>query len=118
MTGGKRKLAQLFTSEMKIDGSGTTLKRILAGSATIAISGSLTDAADTGACAVTEVTIANLSPCDMLFGSVEGLSACVTYGHVIAGDGQASVVTHYAASIASGSMDGANATLRYIAFKL
>ncbi len=120
MTGGKHKLAQLFTSEMKVDEDGTTVRRILSGSAVVTIPASAMEGAgvSVGLCAVTEVTIADLSACDIIIGNVEGLSACITYGHTIAGAGTASVVTHVAPSIVAALMDAGTATLRYIAFKL
>lgn len=123
MPGGKRKLAQLFTSQMKIDGDGTTLKRILSGSVGFATPACTLEGAGGGTCVVSEVTIANLSSCDMLFANAEGLSACLRFDHVLAGDGQASIITRTFSACATG--DGLDArtgsgggVLRYIAFKL
>ena len=71
MPGGKRKLAQLFTSQMKIDGSGTTIKRMLAGSVAFATPGCAVEGQDANACVICEATIANLTADDAIVGSVE-----------------------------------------------
>ena len=123
MPGGKRKLAQLFTSQMQVDGSGTIVKRMLSGSVGFATAGLDEAAADMGACYIAEVTIANMSPCDMLMGTVWGMSACYKFnGELMAGDGQASIVYRFIGSPVSGSVDprtgATGGTFRYIAFKL
>ena len=121
MTGGKRKLAQLFTSQMKVDGSGTAIKRLLAGSVGFAQPGCVTDAAELEACTIAEVTISNLSPCAIMVANAEGLSGCWRYDSVIAGDGQASVVLMLTSlSQATGASIDARSggVLRYIAFNV
>ncbi|MHA2063204.1 MAG: hypothetical protein ACXABY_02365 [Candidatus Thorarchaeota archaeon] len=118
MPGGKRRLKQLFVGQMQSGANGTAINKIMTGSVGFATAG----CADTqvhNACAVAEVTIANLSPCAMMLGNVEGMSACFRFqGEVIAGDGQASLVYRYSGCGASvdprtGATGG---TLRYIAF--
>jgi hypothetical protein len=118
MPGGKRKLKQLFTSRMQMGAEGTEIAKIMSGSVGFATAGCAATAVH-NACSVAEVTIANLSPCAMIVGTVQGMSACFRFqGEVIAGDGQASVVYRYAGCGASvdprtGTTGG---TLRYIAF--
>lgn len=117
MTGGKRKLAQLFTGQMQIGGAGISTKQILSGSVLFSTTG-CADTAVTNACSVAEVTIENLNPCDVMLGTVWGMSACFMFnGEVLAGDGQASVVYRYAGSGASAD-SATTALLRYIAFEV
>ena len=119
MPGGKRKLAQLFTSRTKTGANGTWLTKVMSGSVGFAVVGAAMDAADSNACTIVEVTISNLSSCAMMFGNVTGLSACLRDGpQLIAGDGQASIVLRMNASPYSGSMDGraSGAVLRWVAF--
>ena len=120
MPGGKRKLKQLFTSQAQIGAVGIPAKQILTGSVGFATTG-CADTAVTNACSVAQVTIANLNSCDVMIGSVYGMSACFMFnGEILAGDGQASIVYRYAGCGASvdpraGTTGG---TLRYIAFEI
>ena len=116
MPGGKRKLKQLFTTGMQIGANGVNIKQILTGSVGFATTGCASTTVD-NACMVAEATITNLSACDMIIGSVWGMSACLMYnGEIRAGAGQASIVYRYAGCGAS--VDSYTGTLRYIAFKL
>ena len=117
MPGGKRKLKQLFTSGMQVGNSGneTFVTEIIAGSVGFATAG-CADTAVSGACSVAEVTITGLSPCSMMIGNAEDMSACFTYSAVIAGDGQASVVYRYAGCGASVDARASGGVLRFIAF--
>lgn len=124
MPAGKRTLKQLFTTGMQIGTVDTTAysSQLLTGSVGFATTGCVGD--DTsihGGCGVAEVTIANLGACDVIVGTVYGMSACLMYNHEIrAGAGQASIVIRYAGCAASvdarpGTTGG---TLRYIAFTI
>ena len=116
MPGGKRRLKQLFTGGMKIGATGINSKKILSGSVSFATTG-CADTTVTNACSVAEATITNLGPCDIMLGTVWGMSACFMFnGEVLAGDGQASIVYRYAGC--GGSADSSTATLRYIAFQI
>ena len=119
MPGGKRKLAQLFTSKVKTGANGTWINQILSGSVAFDTAGLDEAAADMGACYIAEVTITNMSPCDMLMGTVWGMSACYKFnGELLAGDGQASIVYRFVGSPVSGSVDAnSNGLLRYINLK-
>ena len=122
MPGGKSKLAQLFTSQLEVSksGDGISIHQILSGSATIAGGGGVSGCAalNHNACVIGEITVSDLSPCDMLFVSVWETTACLNYkGEALAGDGQASIVMRYAGC--SASMDkGWSGTARYIALKV
>ena len=121
MPGGKERLNSLFTSRLQLGADGTdSITQILSGSATISGGAGISACATTNknACVVGEITVENLNPCDMLFATVWGTTACLSYkGEVVAGDGQASIVLRYNGS--SVSMDsGWAGTARYIAFKI
>ena len=119
MPGGNSKRAQLFTSKTKTGKDGTWIGEIHSGSVAVVVPGAAMDAVETNTCSIVEVTISNLSSCAMMLGNVTGLSACVKYNGIIAGDGQASVVlmtTNASTATGGGSMDGRTSLLRYIAF--
>ena len=120
MPGGKRRLAQLFTSKTKTGEDGTWIDKIMTGSVAFATSGQVVDAVETGACYISEATIANLSACSMIFGVAEGLSASLRYDGVIAGAGTASIVLRLlnASTLTGASIDPrpSGQILRYVAF--
>lgn len=116
MPGGKRKLKQLFTSQMQMGADGTAITEIMTGSATIATAGCAGTQVH-GACAVAEVTISNLTACSMMVGQLTGMSACFRFdGEIIPGAGTASVVYRYSGCGASADARASGGTLRYIAF--
>jgi len=116
MPGGKRKLKQLFTSQMQMGANGTAVSQILAGS--VAFTGGVWPGGGdtvTGSPVTVEVTISNLAEGDVILGSVSAISACTDFrGEILAGTGQASLILRYAGSGAS--VDPYTGTLRYIAF--
>ena len=120
MPAGKRKLKQLFVGGMQIGKTGINHTQLLTGSVGFATTGCANTAA-WNACSVAEVAITNLGACDIVVGTVWGMSACYMYNHeILAGDGQASIVYRYAGC--SSSVDaraGTNGgTLRYIALTI
>ncbi len=120
MTGGKRRLKQIFSACLQAGDDGTAMQQSLAGSVGFATAG-CADTAVQGACTVAEVTITSLNPCDILLGAVWGMSACFMFkGELLAGDGQASIVYRY--SGCGSSVDArpgtTGGTLRYIALEL
>jgi hypothetical protein len=118
MPGGKRKLAQLFTSRTKTGVDGDWISEVKAGSIAFATAGCAGTQVH-NACAVAEVTISGLSACSLMIGNVEGMSACFRFqGEVLAGDGQASLVYRYAGCGASADARASGGTLRYIAFNI
>ena len=118
MPGGKRRLKQLFTAGMQIGATGINTTQILSGSVAFATSGCAATAVD-NACLIAEVTISDLNSCDIMLGSVWGMSGCFMFnGEILAGDGQASLVYRYAGCGASVDARTAGGTLRYIAFQI
>ena len=119
MPGGKRKLAQLFTSRVKTGAVGDWITKVKSGSVAFATSGQLQAGIETGTCYISEATITDLSACSMIIGTVEGLSASLQFDGIIAGAGTASIVLRLrSASTVSGSVDPrpTGQILRYIAF--
>ena len=116
MPGGKRRLKQLFSGCVQVGITGIATKQSLAGSVGFATTG-CSDETLMNACSVAEVTIDGLNPCDILLGSVWGMSGCFLFnGELLAGDGQASIVYRY--SGCSSSADPWTGTLRYIALEI
>ena len=117
MPGGKRKLKQLFSGCVQVGIDGIANTQSLAGSIGFATTG-CANTAVMNACVIAEVTIDGLNSCDILLGSVWGMSACFLFnGELLAGDGQASIVYRYSGCGSSvdprtGTTGG---TLRYIA---
>lgn len=120
MPGGKRRLKQLFSGCVQVGIDGIAIRQSLAGSVGFATTG-CADTTPMNACAVAEVTIEGLTPCEMLLGSVWGMTACFLFkGELLAGDGQASLVYRYSGCGSSvdpltGTTGG---TLRYIALRV
>ena len=120
MPGGKRKLKQVFTGCVQVGISGIANLQVLAGSVGFATTG-CANTADMNACIIAEVDITALNPCDILLGSVWGMSGCFLFnGELLAGDGQASIVYRYSGcgSSADPRTGTTGGTLRYIAFEI
>ncbi len=119
MPGGKRRLAQLFTSRTKTGVNGNWIGQVLSGS--VSVSGPVYAggaSSNSGSAETVALTIANLVANDQVVLSISsGLSACVLYnGEVSAGAGSATMTLRYAGSGAS--VDPYTVVARYIAFKL
>ena len=118
MPGGKQRLKHLFTTGIQVGADGTAAAQILTGSVSFATPGCAVSTT-TGACVVTEVTIANLAAQDYIVGSVSAMSGCFQFqGEIMAGDGQASLVYRFGGGCpASVDARAVGGTLRYIAIK-
>ena len=120
MTGGKRKLKQVFSGCVQVGITGIANLQVLSGSVGFATTG-CDDESLMNACSVAEITIDDLNPCDILLGSVWGMSGCFLFnGELFAGDGQASLVYRYSGcgSSADPRAGTTGGTLRYIAFEI
>lgn len=120
MTGGKRRLRQLFVTGLEVspDGGGTIIKEILAGSVSVATAAF--SAGDSPSVASTEATISGVTASHTLVVSLQSgssTSACLTLRGACPGAGVANIYWQAAGASAREAVAAGTATIRYLAFQ-